>query len=199
MSIHALLQAFVTVFPAELPDKSMFATIVLVTRYRRPGWVWVGVVAAFALHVVVAVLAGSLLSLLPEVVVLAIATAMFAAGSVLLWRDGHKASNDLEGEDETPFVHPTVKATLLGAFGVIAVAEWGDLTQLVTASLAAKSGEPLQTGLGAWLALACVAGLAATFGHRLIDRVPIHRISYVGAAIFAALAAWTGWELVHAL
>ena len=47
MSIHALLQAFVTVFPAELPDKSMFATIVLVTRYRRPGWVWVGVVAAF--------------------------------------------------------------------------------------------------------------------------------------------------------
>ena len=59
MSIHALLQAFVTVFPAELPDKSMFATIVLVTRYRRPGWVWVGVVAAFTVHVVVAVAAGS--------------------------------------------------------------------------------------------------------------------------------------------
>ncbi|MFN8016741.1 MAG: TMEM165/GDT1 family protein [Acidimicrobiales bacterium] len=194
--MHALLQAFITVFPAELPDKSMFATIVLVTRYRRPGWVWVGVVAAFLLHVIVAVLAGSLLSLLPEAVVLGGATAMFALGAVMLWRDGHKASNDFEGEDETPFVHPTVKATLLGAFGVIIVAEWGDLTQLVTASLAAKSGQPLLTGLGAWLALAAVAGLAALFGHRLVDRVPIHRISYVGAVIFALLTAWTAWELI---
>ena len=57
MSFRALLQAFATVFPAELPDKTMIATIVLVTRYRRPGWVWVGAVCAFAVHVVVAVAA----------------------------------------------------------------------------------------------------------------------------------------------
>ena len=40
MSLDAILRAFATVFPAELPDKSMFATIVLVTRYHRPLWVW---------------------------------------------------------------------------------------------------------------------------------------------------------------
>ena len=195
--MHALLQAFITVFPAELPDKSMFATIVLVTRYRRPGWVWVGVVAAFALHVVVAVLAGSLLSLLPEVVVLAIATAMFAAGSVLLWRDGHKASNDLEGEDETPFVHPTVKATLLGAFGVIAVAEWGDLTQLITAGQAARTGAPLSVFLGAWLALTAVAGFGVLVGDWLQKRVALWRIGVVGGVVLAILAAVTVVELVR--
>src|SRR5699024_6444473 len=69
MSLHALLQAFATVFPAELPDKSMVATIVLVTRYRRPALVWVGVVAAFGVHSVVAVAAGSVIGLLPETVV----------------------------------------------------------------------------------------------------------------------------------
>ena len=40
MSIRAILQAFGTIFPAELPDKTMIATILLVTRYRRPLPVW---------------------------------------------------------------------------------------------------------------------------------------------------------------
>ncbi len=89
MSLHAILQAFVTVFPAELPDKSMFATIVLVTRFRRPGWVWVGVVLAFAVHVVVAVAAGSL-GLLPDRLVQSIVFLLFLVGSVVLVRRPHR-------------------------------------------------------------------------------------------------------------
>ncbi|MCU1358388.1 MAG: hypothetical protein JWM89_3806, partial [Acidimicrobiales bacterium] len=69
MSIRALLQAFATVFPAELPDKTMIASIVLVARYRRPLWVWLGAIAAFAVHVVVAVAAGSAIGLLPDTLV----------------------------------------------------------------------------------------------------------------------------------
>ncbi|HWJ98921.1 MAG TPA: TMEM165/GDT1 family protein, partial [Acidimicrobiales bacterium] len=84
MSIHALLQAFITVFPAELPDKTMIATIVLTTRYRRPLWVWVGAVSAFAIHVVVAVAAGSALSLLPDVLVQLVVAGLFLTGAVLL-------------------------------------------------------------------------------------------------------------------
>jgi putative Ca2+/H+ antiporter (TMEM165/GDT1 family) len=78
---------------------------------------------------------------------------------------------------------------------VIALAEWGDLTQIATASLAAKSGEPVATAVGAWLALAAVAGLAAAFGQELVRRVPLHKVNYVGAAIFAALGIWTLVEL----
>ncbi len=193
MSIHALLQAFFTVFPAELPDKSMFATIVLVTRYRRPGWVWVGVVAAFSVHVVVAVVAGSLLGLLPDVVVQLVVGALFLGGAVLLWRAGRQAEGAPEVDERA--VKATVLATVAGSFGVIALAEWGDLTQIATASLAAKSGEPVATAIGAWLALAAVAGLAAAFGQELVRRVPLHKVNYIGAAIFAGLGVWTLVEL----
>lgn len=193
MSIHALLQAFVTVFPAELPDKSMFATIVLVTRFRRPGWVWVGVVAAFSLHVVVAVVAGSLIGLLPDVVVQLVVGALFLVGAVLLWRAGRKAADAPEVDELA--ATSTIPATVAGSFGVIALAEWGDLTQIATASLAAKSGEPVATAIGAWLALAAVAGLAAAFGQELVRRVPLHKVNYVGAAIFAGLGLWTLLEL----
>ena len=193
MSIHALLQAFLTVFPAELPDKSMFATIVLVTRYRRPGWVWVGVVAAFSVHVVVAVAAGSLVRLLPDVLVQVIVGTLFLVGAVLLFRAGRTAEDAPEVEETA--AKATVLATVAGSFGVIALAEWGDLTQIATASLAAKSGEPVATAIGAWLALAAVAGLAAGFGQQLVRRVPIHKVNYVGAAIFAGLGIWTLLEL----
>ncbi|MGQ0615408.1 MAG: TMEM165/GDT1 family protein [Acidimicrobiia bacterium] len=38
---------------------------------------------------------------------------------------------------------------VIGSFGVIALAEWGDFTQLATASLAATSTQPMATGVGA--------------------------------------------------
>jgi len=51
--LQAFLVAFGVVFLAELPDKTMFATIVLATRYRRPVAVVVGVTLAMAFHSVV--------------------------------------------------------------------------------------------------------------------------------------------------
>jgi putative Ca2+/H+ antiporter (TMEM165/GDT1 family) len=194
MSTHDLLRAFATVFPAELPDKSMFATIVLVTRYRRPGAVWVGAVAAFAVHVVVAVLAGSAIGLLPDTVVQVVVAVLFALGAVVLFRAARRA----EGADPDADLPPGsgVRAAVAGSFGLIVLAEWGDLTQLATASLAARSTHPISVGVGAWLALAAVAAVAATFGRRLVDRVPLHKVNYLGAAIFAALATWTVAELV---
>jgi putative Ca2+/H+ antiporter (TMEM165/GDT1 family) len=196
MSLRYLLQAFATIFPAELPDKTMIATIILVTRYRRPGWVWTGATAAFAVHVVAAVAAGSAVGLLPDDLVRVVVAVLFSVGAVLLWRAArsHEVDEELEGEGRV--VHATARATVIGSFGLILLAEWGDLTQLATASLAAKSGAPVSTGVGAILALAAVAAIAVAFGRRLVERVPIHQINYVGAAVFAALAVWTVAELV---
>ncbi len=196
MSLHDLLQAFATVFPAELPDKTMIATIILVTRYRRPLWVWAGAVSAFAVHVVVAVAAGSLIGLLPDTVVKLVVTALFLTGAVLLFRAARQAEDDDDPDDEAPATSATVKATVVGSFGLVVLAEWGDLTQLATASLAADSSSPVSTGIGALLALASVAGIAATFGRQLVARVPIHKVNYLGAAVFAGLALWTLIELV---
>lgn len=194
MSLRHGLQAFATVFPAELPDKTMIATVVLVTRYRRPGWVWLGAVSAFAIHVAVAVAAGSLLSRLPSAVVDTVVAILFAVGAVLLFRAARSAPDEKEGGDVVE--HANVRATVLGSFGLILLAEWGDLTQLATASLAAKSGDAVATAVGAWLALAAVAGIAAAFGRQIVERFPIQKVNYVGAAVFAALAIWT---LVEAL
>ena len=197
MSIRAILQAFATVFPAELPDKTMIASIVLVARYRRPLWVWVGAISAFAVHVVVAVAAGSAIGLLPDALVSSVVMVLFGVGAVLLFRAGRKAEADAEaGIEESSEPSATIWATVVGSFGVIVLAEWGDLTQLAMASLAAKSDTPVSIGIGSYVALAAVAGIAATFGRQLVARVPIHKVNYVGAAVFAALAAWTLIELV---
>jgi hypothetical protein len=54
-----LATVFGVTFVAELPDKSLFASLVLGTRYR-PVHVWLGVAAAFAVHVGLAVTVGGL-------------------------------------------------------------------------------------------------------------------------------------------
>ncbi|MEI6363909.1 MAG: TMEM165/GDT1 family protein, partial [Actinomycetes bacterium] len=55
-----VLTTFALIFPAELPDKTFIATLVLSTRYRHL-WVWIGAVAAFGVQMVIAVVAGGLL------------------------------------------------------------------------------------------------------------------------------------------
>ena len=194
MSLSDSLTAFATVFPAELPDKTMIASIVLVTRFRRPGWVWVGAVSAFTVHVVVAVAAGSAIGLLPDSMVKLVVATLFATGAVLLFRAGGKAGAQVSPVDTEAAA--TIGATVLGSFGLIVLAEWGDLTQLATASLAASSGRPVATGVGAWLALAMVSGIAVSFGRQLVARVPIHKVNYVGAFVFASLAVWTLVDLI---
>ena len=64
--LQAFLVAFGVVFLAELPDKTMFATIVLATRYRRPLAVVIGVNLAMAFHSVLAVAVGEALRHLPR-------------------------------------------------------------------------------------------------------------------------------------
>lgn len=202
VSITEVLRAFATVFPAELPDKTMIATVVLVARFRRPLWVWIGAVGAFAIHATVAVAAGSAIGLLPEKVVGTAVAAMFAVGAAVLFRSARSGGNE-DGEEGGEEVEAgevvagaTPRVALLGSFGLVALAEWGDLTQLATAGLAAKSDEPVAIWFGAFAALASVAALAATFGGQIVARVPIHRINYAASAVFACLAIWSVVDLV---
>src|ERR1700690_98484 len=83
MSLAVAAIAFGVVFLAELPDKSMIASLVLGTRYR-PLYVWIGAASAFAVHVVIAVAAGGVLSLLPHRLVQGIVAALFLIGAAIL-------------------------------------------------------------------------------------------------------------------
>lgn len=187
--LRSFVQAFVTVFPAELPDKTMVASVVLVARYRRPPAVWAGATLAFVVHVTVAVLAGRLLTLLPRVPVQIVVAGLFAFGAVVLLRAA-RAGRQQEAEGEA-FEPVGAAKAVLGSFALVVAAEWGDLTQLATASLAARGGSPLGVGLGALLALSAVAALAVTVGRQVIARVPLHVVNLVAAGVFAGLAVLT--------
>jgi putative Ca2+/H+ antiporter (TMEM165/GDT1 family) len=197
MDFSAALKAFLAVFPAELPDKTMIATVVLVTRYQRPLPVWCGAAAAFAVHVVVAVVAGGLLTLLPETVVKVATALLFAVGAVVLWRSAAASAAEDEAElDAATSAGPTTaRAAAVGSFGVILLAEWGDLTQFATAGIAASTGAPVPVAIGALLALWAVAGLAVTVGRTLARRLPIHALQRAAAGVFAVLALSVLWSL----
>jgi putative Ca2+/H+ antiporter (TMEM165/GDT1 family) len=75
-----------------------------------------------------------------------------------------------------------------------AVAEFGDLTQIVTANLAAKYHDPLTAGVASVLALWAVAGLAIVGGCSLLRVVPITLITRIAAVVMVVLAALSLYE-----
>ena len=196
MVLTVIATAFVLVLPVELPDKTLFATLVLATRFA-PLPVFVGVGAAFGLQVAIAVTAGSLLSLLPEALVSGVVALLFLVGAVILWRSAGAGPED-EELDETPAAPSFFRAAAI-SFGVLFAAEWGDLSQLATAGLAARYDEPFSVFAGAWAALLVVSGLAVFLGKKLADRLPIALIRRVAAGLFLVFAVFAAIETIRTL
>jgi Ca2+/H+ antiporter, TMEM165/GDT1 family len=194
--LTVIATAFFLVLPVELPDKTLFATLVLATRFA-PLPVFVGVGSAFGLQVAIAVTAGSLLSLLPDSLVSGVVALLFLVGAVILWRSANEGPED-EELDETPAAPSFFRAAAI-SFGVLFAAEWGDLSQLATAGLAARYDEPFSVFAGAWAALLVVSGLAVFLGRKLADRLPIPLIRRVAAALFLVFAVFAIVETVRTL
>jgi putative Ca2+/H+ antiporter (TMEM165/GDT1 family) len=196
MSLAALVTAFGVVFLAELPDKTAIASLIMGTRYR-PSWVFAGVAAAFVVHVSLAVAAGSLLSLVPRRPLEAIVAALFLAGAVLMLRSHGREAGEKEAEEVPELAAGAGFTKVAGtAFGVIMVAEFGDLTQIVTANLAAKYADPLAVGLGATLGLWTVGALAIVGGRGLLKVLPLHLIVRLAALVMIVLAGVSLWQAV---
>lgn len=184
---------------AELPDKSLFATLVLGTRYN-PLYAWAGTAAAFTVHVAIAVAAGQALeTLLPHRLLQAIVAGLFAAGAVYLWvtsfRQEDREEMDAVRQGERP---PSFMRVTGMAFAVVFLAEWGDITQVTTANLTARYDDPVSVFLGATLGLWAAAALAVGVGAKSLNVIPmawVRRISAVilcGFGVYSAIAAITG-------
>jgi len=125
-----------------------------------------------------------------------VAAALFAGGSALL----------LLGKEEEVDPAETVRAmadqrplhVVLASFGVVFVGEWGDITQITTANLAARYGDPVSVGIGALLALWSVSALALTVGRGLVQRVPTRLVRRLTGVVLALLAVVTLVEAVRA-
>lgn len=185
--------AFATIFLAELPDKTMLATVVLSARFHRPLAVWLGAAGALSAQMVIAVTAGRLLGLLPDRPVKLAAAGLFAVGAVVLWRSGDRADDDVDVEVTPDQAAASARLpwrrVTATTFGIVFVAEWGDLTQLATASLAAK-GHPFSVFVGATAAMITVAAIGVVAGRALLRLVPERVLHRVAAVVFAALSVF---------
>ena len=254
MSLAVLGTVFPVIFISELPDKTMFASLVLATRGRALA-VWCGAAAAFSAHVCIAVTVGAaLFTWLPQRAVQAVAAALFLGGAALAFRGSVDRPSETTAETsdaeprnpEGPGVAESVAAGIpaepaagsapdeaapagpshdpvkpagsadparataytaprdpaaavvsadsaarvfLAAFVVVFLAEWGDLTQILTASLAARFHAPLAVGLGAGLALWSVTALAV-LASRPLRRLPTALVRRLTGTVLLVLAAF---------
>jgi Ca2+/H+ antiporter, TMEM165/GDT1 family len=186
---------FGVIFVAELPDKTALAALVLATRHK-PLAVFLGAALALTVQSVVAVAAGSLLSLVPGRAVHIGAGLVFLASAVVMWlrkeaadeRNANAESSDAaEPGEHGSKRRPSFARALATVFGVVFIAEWGDLTQFATAAFAARERAPFVVFGAATLALWAVTAIAVGVGHRAGKLLDPNLTRRVAAGLFAVV------------
>jgi Ca2+/H+ antiporter, TMEM165/GDT1 family len=184
VNLAVIAAVFPAIFIGELPDKTMFASLVMAAR-GRPLAVWFGAAGAFLVHVVIAVSIGvGLFSILPHRALDLVVAALFGVTSVVAFI----AAKAPQEEIIPPIEYQDPTRVMVTAFVVIFLAEWGDLTQVLTANLAARYQDPLSVAIGATLALWSVSALAVVGGHGLLARLPTRPLRLVMGSVLAVLA-----------
>ena len=181
ISLSLILSTFFVIFLAELPDKTALAALILATRFKARD-VIVGAGLAFAIQTIVAVAAGSVLTLLPVMPIRIASGLGFLIFAVLSLRRKDEAIEEGAVVSAVGGRPPWVSSFL-----IIFAAEWGDLTQLATAALVAQSQKPLSIGIGAVLALWTVTLLAAYAGNKLGGVLRPQVLNLLSAILFAAI------------
>ncbi len=174
----------------ELPDKTMIATIVMAAR-SRPLPVASGASAAFVVQMAIAVTAGGLVTLLPTRAREIVVTVLFLGGALYLLisrGEAAEAAGEAEGVRERRDGALREAAT---AFGVIFLAEFGDLTQVQALTFTAHTHSPVGVFLASSIALVAVAFAGAYGGRALERRVPLTRIRRLGGLVFLGFGIYS--------
>lgn len=187
MSLVVVAVTFGLIFVAELPDKTMIATLVMASRHR-PLAVWLGTAAAFVVQAGLAAAAGRLLLLLPHRAIEGVVTALFAAGAVYLLLTS-EAAEERTGEEQADKAERFHRIAA-GAFIVIFIGEFGDLTQILTANLAAHYRQPWAVFIGAAAGLVTVSALGVISGRALVRVLPLNVIRKGSGVVLAGLAVF---------
>ena len=185
MDLKLFFSTFALIFVAELPDKTALATVLMATR-GSPWPIFVGVAMAFIVQTIVAVLFGSLIGKLPGIWVHLLAGLLFIVFAVIAWKHSLEDEEDENSEDSKPAPQGFLKKSW-AAFMVIFIAEWGDLTQLATASLSARFNSPFTLFCSAVLALWSVTAIAIWIGHKAKAFINPHVLGKIAAVLFFAV------------
>jgi putative Ca2+/H+ antiporter (TMEM165/GDT1 family) len=177
--LTTVLSVFGVIFVAELPDKTALAALVLASRHR-PAPVWAGASLALTVQSLVAVAAGSLFALLPARAVHIGSGVAFLVSAIFMWRRHDEADVSKDKDGARGFWK-----TLGTTFAIVFIAEWGDLTQVGTAALAAHYHAPVAVFVGSTAALWAVAGIAVFVGNRAGKLLDPNRTKRIAAVVFA--------------
>ena len=188
MNWHLFLSTYVLIFVAELPDKTAFATLLMAAR-GRPWPIFLGVALAFVIQSIVAVSFGGLIGQLPERWVHWGAACIFFIFAALEWKKSNAPEESVEagvGNENSQ----TFWTSALRSFMVIFVAEWGDLTQLATATLAAKTKDLWTIFFSATLALWSVTVVAIFVGRYAQKFMQPKLLQRIAAVAFASVGLY---------
>lgn len=178
----ALAASFGVVFVAELGDKSQLLAVGFGARWRLRTVV-LGMTLGYATAGLLAAGVGGLLgATLPERPIAIVGGAVFLLFAVLALRDAR--SDDEDDDDESGRV--VSSRSVVASVGLsIALAEFGDKTQLATATLAAR-GEPVATYVGATGGMVAAGVLGAVAGDAIGRSISQRTMKLASAALFAA-------------
>ena len=176
MDLSVFFTTYGLIFLAELGDKTQLTAMALALRFP---WkkIFIGIAAAFALLNLGAVLVGKLLfAFLPLFWIKVVSGGLFLYFGITTLRSSP--------EDDEGGVKVNASGAIRTAFFMILVAELGDKTQLVTASLAAQHASTLTVFAGSTLALWTVSLLGIFLGKQLVRVIPIRYIHRAAGCLF---------------
>ncbi|MHB8779799.1 MAG: TMEM165/GDT1 family protein [Candidatus Geothermincolia bacterium] len=171
------LAVFGIIFAAELGDKTQLLLVTLGARHQAWKRVFLGAALAFLLLNVIAVAVGTVLY---ETLPLRLLEVLAGAALITFGLSSFKK----QAEQGTADVQ---RSPFLKGFGLLAVMELGDKTQLSLLALAARYGAPVAAFLGATAALWLSSLLALLLGRWLGGRVPLAKLRLISGVVFIVL------------
>jgi putative Ca2+/H+ antiporter (TMEM165/GDT1 family) len=190
--LEALLASTLVVAIGEIGDKTQLLALMLAARFRRPGAIVLGILAATLLNHSVAGLVGSWIrtAIRPDVLRWALGISFLLISAWALKPD------ELKAESQT--------LSKFGVFGVtfaaFFLAEIGDKTQLATIGLAARYPDLIAVVAGTTFGM-LIADVPVVFlGEKASARIPFKAMRYVAAVLFAAMGimALAGFQFLGA-
>jgi len=168
---------FVTIGLAELLDKSQLSILLLSSRTKNYFQLFLGVRLAFLLVDGSAVLLGSYVqTIMPAWLLKSLAAILFIIFGILTLRQSNT--------DKASSISP--KNILLTSFSMVALAEFGDKTQIATALFATKF-DPFLVLLGVLSTLAILTLITIIVGQLILKSVSKRTINKVAGIVFILL------------
>jgi len=178
--------SYLLIFSAEIGDKSQLICMTLASRYKALP-VFLGAVCAFSVLNLLAVLFGTAIAnWIPEFYVSVLVSLLFLGFGFYAWNNG-------DGEEEEEAVGHSNHSIFITTFLLIAIAEFGDKTQLAVVALS-STGIPSAVMLAATLALATTSLLGVWAGRTVLQKIPIHFLHKTSAVLFILIGTWAAYK-----